>query len=90
MQHKTADKLVSLQGHVFLFSAIFTAIVLVFEGDAAIIKGEQSTVRDGHPMRVTREVGQYRFRPAKGRLAYTTHSRFYFAQRTKSRSWQVC
>ena len=57
MQHKAADKLVSLQGHGFVFAAPFTAVVFVFEGDAVFINGDQSTVGNGHPVGVARELG---------------------------------
>ena len=35
----------------------FDAVVLPFEGDAALVQGEQPAVGDGHPVRVARQTG---------------------------------
>ena len=44
------------------------AIVLVAEGDVSLVEGEQAAVRDGDPVGIARQIGQYRLRPGEGRL----------------------
>ena len=49
-------------------SGLCAAIVLVAEGDACVVKGDQAPVRDGDPMGVAGEIGEYRFGAGEGRL----------------------
>src|SRR5271169_2955834 len=43
------------------------AIVLVAEGDAALVEAEQAAVRDGDAVGVPGEIGEHRFGPGGGR-----------------------
>src|SRR5260370_72146 len=43
------------------------AIVLVAEGDAALVEAEQAAVRDGDAVGVAGEIGEHRFGPGGGR-----------------------
>ena len=59
MQEKASDKLVRGQGHGLMPIALFGTIVFPLEGDTLLIKGDQTTVGDRHPMGVARQIGEY-------------------------------
>jgi hypothetical protein len=64
MEQEATDELV---GGLLPVCAVAT-IILVAEGDAALVEGDQTAVRDGDPVGVAGEIGQHRFRPGEGRL----------------------
>ncbi len=77
VQEEPAHELVGRQPHRLVPGAPLGAVVLPAEGHAILVHGEQPTVGDRHPMGIARQIRQYCLPgPAKGRLAYTTHSQF--------------
>ena len=69
MQQEAAHELVGIERHDLLALRTCASIVLVAEGDTGLVKGDQAPVRDGDPMGVAGEIGEYRFGAAKGGLA---------------------
>ena len=69
VEQEAADKLIDGERHDLLAIRAVTAIVLIAEGDAVIIEGDQAAVRDGDPMRIARQVGEHRFRTGERALA---------------------
>jgi hypothetical protein len=68
MRQKTADELGRLDRHGFVTAGPLDAVVLVREGHAVLVSGNQAPVRDRNPVRVAREVGQYGSGPGKWAL----------------------
>ena len=68
MEQEASDELVGRQRHDLLAIRAVTTVVLVPEGDVALIEGDQPSVRDRDPMRVSRQIGEDRLRPGKWRL----------------------
>jgi hypothetical protein len=64
MEQEAADELVGRERHDVLPVGAVAAIVLVAEGDAALVEGDQTAVRDGDPVGVARQIGKHRFRKA--------------------------
>ena len=56
-----ADELACLKRHGLEAARPLDPVVLVFEGDAGVVRGDQAPVRDGNPVRVARQVGQHGF-----------------------------
>lgn len=52
MEQETADELIYGERHDLLPIAAITTVVLVGEGDASFVKGDQSAVRDCDPIGV--------------------------------------
>ncbi|MGF6963135.1 hypothetical protein OKW43_000140 [Paraburkholderia sp. WC7.3g] len=65
---ETAHELAGLQRHGLVACAPRRTVILPAERHAALIKGEQTLVGDGHAVRVARQVGEHRFRSRKGAL----------------------
>ena len=61
MRQEAADELACLKRHDLEAGRPLDPIVLVFEGDAGFVSGDQAPVRDGNPVRVARQVGQHLF-----------------------------
>ena len=57
-----------VERHDALAVGAIAAIILVAEGDAGLVEGEQPSVRDGDAVGIAREVGEHRFGPGEGRL----------------------
>jgi len=72
VEQEAADELVGAERHDTLPVRTIAAIVLVAEGDAGLVEGEQPPVRDGDAMSVAREIGEHRFGTGEGRLGVTT------------------
>ena len=68
MGQEAADELISREHHALLPVGAVTATVLQ-EGDAALVEGDQPTVRDRHPVGLARQVAEHASGPAKGTLA---------------------
>ncbi len=60
VQQKAANELVDGQRHRAIALGAVAAVILVAEGDAALVKRDQPAVRDRDPVRVARQVGQHR------------------------------
>ena len=59
MDEEAPDELVGGQGHGFVASPSFVAIVFIFEGDTVIIMRYQAGVGDGDAVGVSGEVSEY-------------------------------
>ncbi len=59
---------VGTERHDALPLRAIAAIILVAEGDARLVEGEQPPVRDGDAVRIAREIGQHRFGAGERRL----------------------
>ena len=68
MQQEAADELVRGELMVLCPPAL-DAVILVVEGDAAFIGGDQAPVGDGDAMGVAGEIGEHRLRARKGNLS---------------------
>lgn len=67
-QQEAADELVGRKRHDLLPVRAVATVVLIAEGDAVLVEGDQPAVRDRHPVGVARQIGEHRFRPGEGRL----------------------
>ena len=68
MKEEAADELVGGERHDLLPVGAVAAIVLVAEGDAGLVKRDQTTARDRDPVGVARQIGEHRFRSRERRL----------------------
>ena len=68
VKQEAADELVGGERHDALPVRAIATIVLVAEGDAGLVEGEQPPVRDGDAVSVAREIGEHRFGTGEGRL----------------------
>jgi len=68
MEQEAADELVRRERHDALPVGTITAVVLVAEGDAALIKCDQMPVRDGDPVGVARQIGKHGLGASEWRL----------------------
>ena len=68
VEQEAANELVGGKRHDLLPVAALAAVVLVAEGDTGLVERDQTTVRDGHPVRIAREIGKNRLRSREGRL----------------------
>src|SRR6478672_11051132 len=59
MQQEAAHELMSAKRHGFVTRSSFGTVVLPAEGDAMLIHGEQTAVRDRHAVGIARQVGQH-------------------------------
>ena len=69
VEHKAADELVRRQRHHLAPGQAVSPVVLVAEGDAALIMGDKPCIRDGHAVSVARQIGKHRLRPREGNLS---------------------
>ncbi len=58
MEQETADELVRRERHHALPLRTIAAVVLVAEGDAALIVGDHTLIGDRDPVGVAREIGE--------------------------------
>src|SRR5690606_9665737 len=68
MKQEAADELVGRKRHHLLSVRAVAAVVVVAEGDAALVEDDQPAVRDRDPVGVARQVGQHRCRAGEWRL----------------------
>lgn len=68
MEQEAADELVGCERHDLLSVAAVAAVVLVAEGDASLVEGDQAAVRDCDPVGVAGQVGEHCLRPCERRL----------------------
>ena len=59
MDEEATDELVGSKVHGLVTAAALVPIVFPFEGYPVLIEGDETTVGDGDPVGVTREIGQY-------------------------------
>ncbi len=65
MDEKPADELGRLQRHGFMSTGPVDAVIPDAEGDAMVVHADQSTVGDGHTVRIGRQVRQHSFGSGK-------------------------
>src|SRR3954471_22546871 len=68
VKQEAPDELVGSKGHCAISRLPVAAIVLVAEGDAALVEGKQAAVCDGDAVGIAGEIGEHRLGPGKGRL----------------------
>ncbi|MEA2961467.1 MAG: hypothetical protein QOI46_1565 [Alphaproteobacteria bacterium] len=68
VEQEAADELVGAERHDALAVRAIAAIILVAEGDAGLVEGEEPPVGDGDAVSVAREVGEHRFGAGEGWL----------------------
>ena len=59
VEQEAADELVGRERHDLLAVGAVAAIILVAEGDAGLVEGEQPAVRDGDAVGVARQIGEH-------------------------------
>lgn len=84
MDQEAADELIGGERHDLLTIGAVAAVVLVAEGDAALVKGDQAAVRDRDPVGVAGQVGEHRLR-AGGRPGAPWSRRSRAARRRAAR-----
>jgi hypothetical protein len=68
MQQKAAHELVGIERHELMALGAATAVVLLAEGHADLVEGDQAAVRDRDPVRIEREIGEHGFGASERRL----------------------
>ena len=68
VEEEAPDELVGGDRHGALALGLAAAVVLVAEGDAGLVEGDQPAVRNGDPVGIARQICQDRLGPGKGRL----------------------
>ena len=68
VKQEAADELVDAERHDLLAVRTIAAIVLVAEGDAGLVEGEQPAVQDGDAVSIAGEIGEHCFGADEGRL----------------------
>ncbi len=68
MQQEAAHELVGIERHDLLALRAAAAVILVGEGHAGLIEGNQAAVRDRDPVRVAGQIGEHRFGAGEWRL----------------------
>jgi hypothetical protein len=68
VKQEAADELVGRKCHDALPLPAVAPVILVAEGHAGFVEGEQPPVRDGDTVRVAREIGEHRLGAGEGRL----------------------
>ena len=68
MEEKAADEFGAGERHGFGPITALAAIVFVAESDSALIMSEQSTIGDGDPMGIARQIAQYGIGAGEGTL----------------------
>ena len=71
VEQEAPDELVSGERHRAIACLPVAAVILVAEGDTALVEGKQATVRDGDAVGVAGEIGEASTAsgPVKGGLA---------------------
>ncbi len=72
VEQEAPDELVRRQRHRAVSRPPVMAIVLVAEGDAALVETDEAAVRDGDAVGVAGEIGEHRLGPGEGRLGVDT------------------
>src|SRR4051794_20189360 len=68
VQQETPDELVGGKGHRAIPRSPGAAVILVAEGDAALVESDEAAVCKGDAVGVACEIGEHGFTPGKGRL----------------------
>ena len=68
VDEKAADELVRAERHDFVSRAAIGAIILVPEGDAVVVGGDQPAVGDGDAVGIAREISEHRLGSTERRL----------------------
>src|SRR5215468_2700832 len=68
VEQEAPDELVGAERHCAVPRRSVAAVILVAEGHATLIEGNEATVRDGDAMGVAGEIGKHCFWPGEGRL----------------------
>src|SRR3984893_2817342 len=68
VEQEAPDELVGAERHCAVSRLPVAAVILVAEGHAALVEGNEPAVRDGDAMSVAGEIGKHRFRPGEGWL----------------------
>ena len=68
MEEKAADELGGVERHGLEPVAALDPVVFPFEGDAGLVEGNETRVRDRDAMGVAREIGKNGLRPSEGSL----------------------
>ena len=69
VEQEAADELVRRERHDALPLGTVATVVLVAEGDAGLVERNQTSVRDGDPVGIAREIASTASGPANGGLA---------------------
>src|SRR5436309_3200270 len=65
VDEEAADELEGGERHLLVSIAAFDAVILPFEGDAALVESDQAAVGDGHTVGITRQIRQHRLGSAE-------------------------
>ena len=68
VEQEASDELVGIERHDLLAVSSFGPVILPFEGDALIVETDQTTVRDGNPVGIARDIGEHRLGAGEGAL----------------------
>ena len=68
MQQEPAHEVISRYSHGLAGIVAIASIVLPFEGDPTIFKFKKTAIGDGHPVRITGEIGENLFWPRERAL----------------------
>ena len=68
VEQEAPDELVGRERHGAEPRLPVAAVVLVAEGDAALVEADEAAVRDGDAVGVAGEIGEHRLGPGEGRL----------------------
>ena len=68
VEQEAADELLGGERHDLLPFGIVAAVVLVTEGDASLVEGDEAPVRNGDAVGIARQVSEHRLRSGKGGL----------------------
>ena len=68
VEQEAPDELVGRQRHRAVPRLPVVAVILVAEGDAALVESDEAAVGDGDAVGVAGEIGEHRFGPGEGRL----------------------
>jgi hypothetical protein len=60
VDEETADELTCCELHDFVAGSAVATIILVTEGDAVLVEGDQAAVGDGDAVGVARQISEYR------------------------------
>ena len=78
MQQEAAHELLGTEGHGLVAGVCLGPIILPAKGDAALVQGNESLIRDRHPMGIAGQISQHRRRP--GKRAFSALHPFALAQ----------
>ena len=66
VDEEAADKLVGGERHALVACAAVGAIILVPEGDAVLVEGDEPAVGDGDAVGIARQISEHRLGSAEG------------------------